>query len=152
PDMHDLRLSADADGAHAVRIRIHARYSRALLSPFMPGLIDHHATAYARAPLRLSGPDQCPDRRAIPPAYATVPGPGSLPGRRPCTGRQARPALGRRILWIPRPLARTRPVDARPPCTGAHRLIATASRPGQPVLMRTLGLVHRIEMNGDVES
>lgn len=54
PDMHDLRLSADADGAHSVRIRIHARYSPALLSPFMPGLIDLHATAYARGALRLS--------------------------------------------------------------------------------------------------
>ena len=54
PDMHDLRLSADADGAHSVRIRIRARYSPALLSPFMPGLIDLHATAYARGALRLS--------------------------------------------------------------------------------------------------
>src|SRR5699024_7529039 len=54
PDMHDLRLSADADGARSGRIRIHARYSPALLSPFMPGLIDLHATAYARGALRLS--------------------------------------------------------------------------------------------------
>src|SRR5699024_11896724 len=51
-----------------------------------------------------------------------------------------------------RTLARTRPVDAHPPSTGARHLLATASRTGQPVLMRTLGLVHRIEMNGDVES
>src|SRR5699024_5997111 len=73
-------------------------------------------------------------------------------GLRPCPGRQARPALGRRILWMSRPLARTRPVDARPPCTGAHRLLATASRPGQPVPMRTPGLVPRFEKNGDVGS
>lgn len=51
--MHHLRLSADADGAHSVRIRIEARYSPALLSPFVPELIDLHATAYARGALRL---------------------------------------------------------------------------------------------------
>lgn len=52
-DMGKLRLSADADGTHSVRIRIEARYSPALLSPFVPGLIDLHATAYARGALRL---------------------------------------------------------------------------------------------------
>lgn len=52
-DMGNLRLSADADGTHSVRIRIEARYSSALLSPFVPGLIDLHATAYARGALRL---------------------------------------------------------------------------------------------------
>ncbi|GAA1516483.1 pilus assembly protein TadG-related protein [Brevibacterium permense] len=52
-DMGNLRLSADADGTHSVHIRIEARYSPALLSPFVPGLIDLHATAYARGALRL---------------------------------------------------------------------------------------------------
>ena len=52
-DMAQLRLSADADGTHSVRIRIEARYSPALLSPFVPGLIDLQATAYARGALRL---------------------------------------------------------------------------------------------------
>lgn len=51
--MHHLRLSANADGAHSVRIRIEARYSPALLSPFVPELIDLQATAYARGALRL---------------------------------------------------------------------------------------------------
>ena len=52
-DMGELRLSADADGTHSVRIRIEARYAPALLSPFVPGLIDLQATAYARGALRL---------------------------------------------------------------------------------------------------
>lgn len=52
-NMHNLRLRADADGTHSVRIRIEARYSPALLSPFVPGLIDLRATAYARGALRL---------------------------------------------------------------------------------------------------
>ncbi|UVI35093.1 pilus assembly protein TadG-related protein [Brevibacterium spongiae] len=52
-DMRNLRVSADADGAHSVRIRIQASYSPTLLSPFVPGLIDLHATAYARGALRL---------------------------------------------------------------------------------------------------
>ena len=52
--MHDLRLSADADGAHSVRIRLRTSYSPPLLSPFVPGLIDLQATAHARGALRLS--------------------------------------------------------------------------------------------------
>lgn len=52
-NMGDLRLSATADGTHSVRIRIEARYSPPLLSPFVPGLIDLNATAYARGALRL---------------------------------------------------------------------------------------------------
>ncbi|MGC2940711.1 pilus assembly protein TadG-related protein [Brevibacterium sp. FAM 24638] len=52
-NMHNLRLSADADGTHSVRIRIEARYSPALFSPFVPGLIDLQATAHARGALRI---------------------------------------------------------------------------------------------------
>lgn len=52
--MHNLRLSADADGEHSVVIRLQADFSPSLLSPFVPDLIDLHATAYARGSLRIS--------------------------------------------------------------------------------------------------
>lgn len=52
--MHDLRLSADADGEHSVVIRLRAGYSPPLLSAFVPELIGLNATAYARGSLRIS--------------------------------------------------------------------------------------------------
>lgn len=52
--LHNLELSADADGQHSVVIRVHAGYTPALLSPFVPDLIELQATAYARGALRIS--------------------------------------------------------------------------------------------------
>lgn len=52
--LHNLRLSADADGEHSVVIRMRADYTPSLLSPFVPDLVQLHATAYARGSLRIS--------------------------------------------------------------------------------------------------
>ena len=52
--LHNLRLSADADGEHSVVIRLRADYTPSLLSPFVPNLVELHATAYARGSLRIS--------------------------------------------------------------------------------------------------
>lgn len=52
--LHNVELSADADGQHSVVIRLRADYTPALLSPFVPNLLELHATAYARGSLRIS--------------------------------------------------------------------------------------------------
>lgn len=52
--LHNMELSADADGQHSVVIHLRADYTPALLSPFVPGLIELQATAYARGALRIS--------------------------------------------------------------------------------------------------
>ncbi|AZL10125.1 hypothetical protein CXR26_13525 [Brevibacterium aurantiacum] len=52
--LHNVELSADADGQHSVVIRLRADYTPALLSRFVPGLIELQATAYARGSLRIS--------------------------------------------------------------------------------------------------
>ncbi|AOP54616.1 MAG: pilus assembly protein TadG-related protein [Brevibacterium aurantiacum] len=52
--LHNVELSADADGQHSVVIRLRADYTPALLSRFVPDLIELQATAYARGSLRIS--------------------------------------------------------------------------------------------------
>lgn len=52
--LHNVELSADADGQHSVVIRLRADYTPAMLSPFVPNLLELHATAYARGSLRIS--------------------------------------------------------------------------------------------------
>lgn len=52
--LHNIELSADADGQHSVVIRLRADYTPSLLSPFVPDLVELHATAYARGALRIS--------------------------------------------------------------------------------------------------
>ena len=52
--LHNLQVSADADGEHSVVIRLSAGYSPAVLSPFVPNLLGLEATAYARGSLRIS--------------------------------------------------------------------------------------------------
>lgn len=52
--LHNVELDADADGQHSVVIRVHADYTPPLLSPFVPDLLELHATAYARGALRIS--------------------------------------------------------------------------------------------------
>lgn len=52
--LHDVRLNADVDGEHSVVIRLRAGYTPSLLSPFVPDLLELHATAYARGSLRIN--------------------------------------------------------------------------------------------------
>lgn len=52
--LRDIGLRADADGDHSVAIHLRADYSPPLLSPFVPGLIELRATAFARGSLRIS--------------------------------------------------------------------------------------------------
>lgn len=52
--LDNVGIRADVDGEASVVIRLRADYTPALLSPFVPGLIELSATASARGSLRIS--------------------------------------------------------------------------------------------------